>query len=100
MLFNRVIYRESVLIQDEVRIITGDRHFKVIHVAPSRAEPEAEIDIWFETHADDDHELVRRLRIYGTGHVIPMDHTVETVHVGTAVTPSGMVWHVYEERAL
>lgn len=37
---------------------------------------------------------IRNFHIYGTGHQIMEG----TVHLGTAVLPSGLVWHLFEER--
>lgn len=48
------------------------------------------VQVWTEEPADAQ-PLARRARVYGTGHPVPEDDE----HVGTALAPHGLVWHVY-----
>jgi hypothetical protein len=68
---------------------------QVVHVAPDAGKPER-VWVWtLHTQPDDDtgpQIRFRWIRLFGTGQPIP----VPCAHLGTAVTPSGLVWHLVE----
>jgi hypothetical protein len=70
---------------------------QVVHVAPD-ADPAKPERVWvwtLHTQPDDDtgpQIRFRWIQLFGTGQPIP----VPSAHLGTAVTPSGLVWHLVE----
>lgn len=46
----------------------------------------------------DDEQAVeeRNFRIYGTGRPIPEEDLQSLGYIGTAMTPAGLVWHLFE----
>lgn len=66
---------------------------RVVHIA---ADPTGNYMavVWVE-HTLDGSSLILPLIIHGTGHPI----TKNAFHVGTVVTPSGFVWHVYRRNS-
>lgn len=85
-----VIHRVSLEIKDEQRLrIHGGG--KLLAVAPDRDGLDR-IDLWYTTYPANPHQYHDRpIYIAGTGHREP-----PAKYVGTAVMPSGLVFHVFE----
>lgn len=98
------IHRITVNVEDYQELdLTGP----AVSVAADREYRSDRFDLWYE-HYDPDlagnsHALAgvgqpRALYVFGTGHPVPW--TAWTRHawhfLGTVVTPSGLVWHVYD----
>lgn len=64
---------------------------EILSVAPTRDGRSDQIDLWFTTFETADRDHRRWIHIAGTGHPRP-----DGRFVGTVVTPSGLVWHVFE----
>lgn len=67
---------------------------RILSVNRSRVQPNLEIDMW--ALCDDDPNLQSAptdVFIHGTGH--PVDEYYSSHFIGTVVTPSGLVWHVF-----
>ena len=66
-----------------------------ISVAPDRGGRSDVFDLWYE-HDPTTTETVTIL-IFGTGHPVPWGRYDRHAyrHLGTIVTPSGLVWHIY-----
>lgn len=100
------IYRLSLPVKDYQEIkLTGP----VISVAPDRGNSAVGgwgssdvFDLWYEhgtwTFVDDPPGISFGIYIFGTGHPLPWTaHTrVNWQFIGTVVTPSGLVWHVFQ----
>lgn len=94
-----MIYRFNLPVTDYQEI--DDR--KVISVAACRSGRSDQIDLWCETGYLEGAK--QGIYIFGTGHPQPWDadpkhwgyfqHRDNFRFVGTVVTPSGLVWHVY-----
>jgi hypothetical protein len=71
----------------------------VVSVAPSRDDPTG-VDLW--AICDEGAPTIRLDRldvwIIGTGHAMPPEASANTF-VGTAVTPSQLVWHVFAKQS-
>jgi hypothetical protein len=52
--------------------------------------------VWIEVDPESDRLESRRFRVVGTGYDIPYGVGVELKHVGSAISPAGFVWHIYE----
>lgn len=62
----------------------------ILHVASRRAEV---VEVWaLDTGAP---IAVRHFRVFGTGHPLPDE---QLRHVGTALAPGGLVWHLMERH--
>ncbi|MGB7236730.1 MAG: hypothetical protein WBD41_12195 [Rhodococcus sp. (in: high G+C Gram-positive bacteria)] len=70
-----------------------------LSVAPSRTDPSSHIDVWVRvpTGRPGPRSEYAVLRIAGTGHYV--DDADATNFLGTVVTPSGLVFHVFYRRA-
>lgn len=98
------IYRVSVEVTDkQVLQLTGPP----ISVAPDRGGSSDRFDLWFE-HMDGDRPAYEpdyhgdyTILVFGTGHPVPWSHYTRHAYsfIGTVVTPSGLVWHVYRGPA-
>lgn len=66
-----------------------------ISVAADRSGRSDAIDLWFE--ADGPNDGLTAIYIFGTGHPTPWNGWTRHAwrFIGTVVTPSGLVWHVY-----
>lgn len=89
------IFRKNIAIDDYVEIPNAGR---ILSVAASRDGSSGTIDVWFEQPwAIDDTTKPQAIWIFGTGHGTPW--TPYTRHawrfIGTVVTPSGLVRHVF-----
>jgi hypothetical protein len=68
---------------------------RIMSVARSRDVPDHGIDLW--TVGEDAAEKVTRtIYVIGTGNLMP--EVAPIYFVGTVVTPSGLVWHVFADR--
>lgn len=86
------IHRLSVTVEDYQELtLTG----APISVAADRDGRSDRFDMWFEHR--DDFEAQAGIWIFGTGHPVPWDASTRPwfAFLGTVVTPSGLVWHVY-----
>lgn len=92
------IYRITVMVEDYQELaLTGEP----ISVAPDRGGVSDCFDLWFEhtdegMHAADGHRTYP-IWVFGTGHPVPwLSHTRHKWRfLGTVVTASGLVWHIY-----
>lgn len=93
------IYRISVEVQDYQELeLTGP----AISVAADREYRSDRFDLWYEHYNADGPALMgltrnRALYVLGTGHPAPWTAFTRYAFtfLGTIVTPSGLVWHVY-----
>lgn len=70
---------------------------KILHVGDQKGAGDS-LDFWFETEPDLEETEVRMVRVFGTGHLMPLMGE-GWWHVGTVVTAGGkLVWHVYMEE--
>jgi hypothetical protein len=98
------IHRVSVDVTDKQHLqLTGPP----ISVAPSRDGSSDHFDLWFE-HMDGDRPAYEpkfdgtyTIHVFGTGHPVPWSAYSRHAYqfLGTVVTPSGLVWHVYRGPA-
>lgn len=65
----------------------------VAHVNYSPENPTSTVMVWVEVPQNVDLGLLA-VRVYGTGHAI--DDNDE--HLGSTITPVGLVWHLYGRR--
>lgn len=71
---------------------------RILSVAASRVHP-TDIDLWSLAEIGSPRRPVRRrLYIAGTGH--PRGFDIAGPFIGTAVTSSGLVWHVFVDRKM
>lgn len=89
----RRVLRYPIEVDDYTELRLPHRINKFCHVAPSRIDPNGLIDVWYETSDNAPGWVDIRLHVEGTGH--PIDHN--GTHIGTVVTPNGLVWHVFVE---
>ena len=69
----------------------------ILSVAPSR-DNSTDIDMW-SLAVDGTDRLVRKtLFVAGTGHLRSEDDINGSRFIGTCVTASGLVWHVFEQQ--
>lgn len=83
------IYRDGIPVTDYQKISTGT----VLSVAASRTGRSDVIDLWYETTPLE----MTGIYIIGTGNPVPWNQftRADFTFVGTVVTPSGLVWHVF-----
>lgn len=88
---NFTIYKYPVMISDEVEVLMP-RSARILHVAQ---QPLAVGDLQVWAHIDKREPMVvRKLRIYGTGHDMPGE---PGRFIGTVLFNGGaLVWHVYD----
>jgi hypothetical protein len=96
----RVVWKFTMIPDMECTITGGDP--RVVHVAVDpfwvaqglldRLECNVPT-VWVELDPDSAADELR-LVFVGTGHPVPLGQT--TRHVGSCVTPGGLVWHVYD----
>jgi hypothetical protein len=90
------IHRVSVQVEDkQVLHLSGPP----ISVAPDRGGSSDCFDLWFE-HMDGSVPSAEdgcTILVFGTGHPVPWSQYSRHAYqfLGTVVTPSGLVWHVY-----
>lgn len=87
------IHRVTVNVEDYQELeLTGPP----ISVAASRDGGSDTFDLWFE-HMDDCRQHPYAMLVFGTGHPVPWSRHSRHGYrfLGTVVTPSGLVWHVY-----
>lgn len=86
------IHRVSVRVADYQEL---DIDGPVISVAADRDGRSDVLDLWFESGGPT--EGLTAIYVFGTGHPTPWNGY--TRHgwqfIGTVITPSGLVWHVY-----
>jgi hypothetical protein len=63
---------------------------RIVHVGVDPTGPQDGPTIWFESGTNDLRPI--ELRVYATGETIADD---DMAHLGSVVTPVGLVWHVY-----
>lgn len=91
------IYRVSVDVKDyQELMLTGPP----LSVAPDRGGASDCFDLWFEHFEPDGEASESRpypLYVFGTGHPVPWTKYTRYAYtfLGTVVTPSGLIWHVY-----
>lgn len=87
------IHRMSVEVKDYQELDLGGG--MVLSVAADRDGRSAVFDMWFES--DGGSADPTAIYVLGTGHVTPWNAEIRYawVFIGTVVTPSGLVWHVY-----
>lgn len=85
-----VIHRITLDVQDEQALVMHPAA-QILSVAPTRDGGSSQIDLWFTAYPNDRTHSDRPVYMAGTGHPIP-----DGRFVGTVVTPSGLVWHVFE----
>ena len=83
------IYRQNVPVEHYQEITAG----RIISVAPCRSGSSGAFDLWYENDSAD----TQGLYVFGTGHPTPWDGWTRHAwnFIGTVVTPSDLVWHVY-----
>jgi hypothetical protein len=95
----RTVWKYTLTPDVATRIDGGDP--RVVHVAvdpiwlnsPLRLRPEANVPTaWVELEPEGGDHIT--LTFIGTGQAVPLG--VYDRHVGSCVTPGGLVWHVYE----
>lgn len=76
-----------------------------VSVAVSRTDPNGKIDLWVLVNDGsgtptpfNGSKRNRSVLIAGTGHPIPPGVNVTHKFIGTVVTPSDLVWHVFVAR--
>ena len=84
-----VIHRVTLDVEDE-QIVTIHNAGHVLSVAPTRDGGSGQVDLWFTTYPSEPNGK-RWVYMAGTGMPRPGGR-----FVGTVVTPSGLVWHVFE----
>lgn len=86
------IHRLLVEVKDYQELDLGGM---VLSVAADRAGRSDVFDMWFESDVT---ELTTAIYVFGTGHPTPWDLWTRHAYrfIGTVITPSGLVWHVYE----
>lgn len=88
------IHRLHLDVKDYQEItVTG----RLMSVAPDRGGSSDVFDLWFEHNVPEAEATTHGLYIFGTGHRTPWSvFTRDNFRfVGTVVTPSGLVWHIY-----
>ncbi|WP_027500826.1 DUF7352 domain-containing protein [Rhodococcus sp. UNC363MFTsu5.1] len=85
-----VIHRVTIPVADR-QLVAIHAGGQVLSVAPTRDGGSDHVDLWFTTYPAEDRGDQRWIHIAGTGH-----HRPPGRFVGTVVTPSGLVWHVFE----
>lgn len=83
------IHRLALPVQD-VQFVEMSSASEILSVAPTRDGRSDVIDMWFTAYPNESTRR-RAVRMAGTGHPLPFGR-----FVGTVVTPSGLVWHVFE----
>jgi hypothetical protein len=90
------ILRWSIGLTD-LQYLTVPAPGRILSVARSRTVPDHGIDLW--TVGEDSAEKVTRtIYVVGTGNLMPDPGPMGMDFVGTVVTPSGLVWHVFADR--
>jgi len=86
-----LIYRLNIQVTDYQEIPAR----RVISVGACRSGRSDKIDLWYESGGLDDE--TQGLYIYGTGHPTPWSRCDRNDwhFIGTVITPSNLVWHVY-----
>lgn len=80
------------------QVVPLDGSGELLSVAQSRTEPNTLIDLW---SIDQQRQVTLFVGVYiiGTGHPMPpelSDPERFSKFLGTVVTPSGLVWHVFQ----
>jgi hypothetical protein len=85
----RTIFRQTIPVDDQWFVL--DLRGPIVHVA---TRGEDYVEIWF---IDDPatEAVTRAFRVVGTGEPIA---PALAIHVGTAITPGGLVWHLMEHE--
>lgn len=83
-----VVRKWTVPVDDQVHEMPWPADAQVVHVAPLGGWDA--VLVW--TIGSAERERPRRVRVFSTGQPIPTPCT----HLGTAVTPHGLVWHLVE----
>ena len=92
------IHRISLQVADYHEIDVGG---PVLSVAADRGGRSDVFDLWFENGDYPSHKMA--VHVVGTGHPLPwMSRCTKPAYrfVGTVVTVSGLVWHVYVSEYL
>lgn len=85
-----VIYRLTLAVVDEQTVQMHEAS-EILSVAPTRDGGSDQIDLWFTTYPRIRDRVSRVVRMAGTGMQRP-----DGQFVGTVVTPSGLVFHVFD----
>jgi hypothetical protein len=93
---NQVVYKYPILIDrlnaDSEITIELFPHARVLHVDIDPKVSAVDPVLWIQ-HATEGIKSPYTFRVIGTGH--PAPGPAECDHVGSVVTPVGLVWHVY-----
>jgi hypothetical protein len=87
----RTVHKFPFREESNITIINGGDP-KVLHVGVDPTGDKSLPTVWVEL---DPHDKVDQLMLtfIGTGHPVPADG----LHVGSVVTPVGLVWHIYRK---
>lgn len=85
---SRSIFRYKVPVDDAVHDIPCGPS-PIVHV---EAREHEWVEFWCEIDLAESDPSVRQFQVFGTGHLLPPN----VRHVGTALAPYGLVWHLYE----
>lgn len=92
------IIRHQIPVTDHAKI---DVYGELISAAASRTDPNGSIDIWSVDHEFGEAPAPVHVFVIGTGNPIPPD-AADAIRngkfLGTIVTPSRLVWHVWQGR--
>lgn len=91
------IHRRTIGVTDRQSFTEPGYVHRLLSVAPVRQPNLAEvaIDVWFEVYPGSPSATRVDVSVVGTGNPIPENTPFH--HIGTVVTPAGMVWHVYAD---
>jgi hypothetical protein len=88
---NKKVWKYTIPVGGDFGLrVPGGSH--PVHVAAS--DRPDQVLMWVEVDALVT-PVTRVFQVFGTGHPIPGDYK----YVGTAPTPFGLVWHVYEKTS-
>lgn len=88
-----VIHRITIDVEDEQALVLHPAS-QILSVAPTRDGGSGQVDMWFTAYPHETTHHERPVYMAGTGMPRPQGR-----FIGTVVTPSGLVWHVFEGDA-
>lgn len=86
----RSVIRRVTLDVEDAQAIDMHQAGEILSVAPTRDGGSGQVDLWFTTYLNEPSSK-RWVFMAGTGMPRPPGR-----FIGTVVTPSGLVWHVFE----
>lgn len=87
------IYKYQVSVDDQDHYVTMPPESTIVHVSTQGAVIDI-VNFWAEHVEQVTPQVTRAFRVFGTGHEIPGDYE----YVGTTLTASPLVWHLYERQ--